>query len=69
MGTCTARLAVWAFGLLSLSATASADDDRAIYDITHLDVLPVITSSFASEQIAYRALFGCRDASQREGIG
>ena len=62
MGTCITRLAACAFGLLSLAATAFADDDRAIYDITHFDVLPVM-SPFNSEQIAYAALFGYRDAS------
>jgi quinol monooxygenase YgiN len=52
--------------LLSLTATAFADDDRAIYDITHFDVLPV-TSPFDSEQIAYLgALFPYRDASQQD---
>jgi quinol monooxygenase YgiN len=61
--TCITRLAACAFGLLSLSAAASAGDDRAIYDITHFDVLPV-TSPFDSEQIAYPALFEYRDASQ-----
>lgn len=63
MRRCITRLAACAFGLLSLSATASADDNRAIYDITHFDVLPV-TSPFDSERIAYKALFGYRDASQ-----
>lgn len=63
MRRCITRLAACALGLLSLSAAASAGDDRAIYDITHFDVLPV-TSPFDSEQIAYAALFGYRDASQ-----
>jgi quinol monooxygenase YgiN len=64
MGTCITRLAACALGLLSLSAAAFADDDRAIYDITHFDVLPVTPPPFDSEQIAYAALFGYRDASQ-----
>jgi quinol monooxygenase YgiN len=58
------RVATCVVGLVSLCAPALADDNRAIYDITHFDVLPV-TSPFDSEQIAYiGALFPYRDASQ-----
>jgi quinol monooxygenase YgiN len=65
MGTWITRLAACALGLLSLSATAFADNDPVIYDITHFDVLPV-NSPFDSEQIAYAALFGYRDASSTD---
>jgi quinol monooxygenase YgiN len=37
----------------------------AVYDITHFDVLPVLTP-FNSEQIAYAALFAYRDASETD---
>ena len=64
MRTFIIRVATCVVGLLSLCAPALADDNRAIYDITHFDVLPV-TSPFDSEQIAYKgALFPYRDASQ-----
>jgi quinol monooxygenase YgiN len=36
-----------------------------VYDITHFDVLPV-TSPYNSEEIAYKALFAFRSASEKE---
>ena len=67
MWTSLRRLVAFVFPSLLLTGTAFAGGGAwgPVYDITHFDVLPVM-SPFDSEQIAYHALFTYRDASKSD---
>jgi quinol monooxygenase YgiN len=66
MWTSMRRAAALVITSLLLTGTASAGDPAGpIYDITHFDVLPLVTP-YNSEEIAYKALFAFRAASQTD---
>jgi quinol monooxygenase YgiN len=68
MWTSLRRAAALVIATLLLTGTASAGNGVAagpIYDITHFDVLP-LTTPYNSEEIAYKALFAFRAASQSD---
>jgi len=71
MWTSLRRAAALVIATLLLTGTASAGNGAPvgpIYDITHFDVLPLAPPAepFNSEQIAYKALFAFRAASQSD---